>query len=217
MKYESRMEMKVNGKPVFAVIGGRQGNRCFLEFKQPAKKRSIRASWTMESVVQFGSRALPQGLPLTLSIDGKTPVTVHYRKGRLYPAKSKKPWTHRALKDWSDVFESLSAGAGAIPAFKPEPAMTATRDLEGYAGCVGSYASAGGGIGAAVGLVGGGPAGAGTGAAVGAAIGASFGVGACVDHLSDDSSNQSQNDDSSNNDDSSDDSEGSDDSGGDDN
>jgi hypothetical protein len=178
MSYQAMFEIKYDDKTTLIVRGGVDGGNCNLEFELPDSKKSIKAEWTKQDIVKFGTRDLPEGLPAKITIDKNHSKNVFYRNQRFYEAGQSQPWSASDLAPWGEIFSRMSRGAAILPDINFDRALIEARDIESWAGCVGSFAGAGGGIGAAVGSSGG-PAGAATGGAVGAAIGGSFGVGYC--------------------------------------
>jgi hypothetical protein len=179
MSYSSKFEINIDKKTMIVFRGGVEGDNCYLEWLLPAEKKSIKAEWNKKDIVKFGGRDLPEGLPLDLLINDRTPTTLFYRNKRLYEGGKSMPWSDPDLKVWGDIFSKMGSVSAVLPNVDYDTVMAETRDLESWAGCVASFAGAGGGIGAAIGSAAG-PAGAVSGGAYGGAIGGAFGVGYCT-------------------------------------
>ncbi len=179
MSYSSKFEINIDKKTIIVFRGSVEGNKCYLELLLPAQKKSIKAEWDKNDIVRFGGRDLSEGLPLHVLINDRTPIALFYRNKRLYEGGKSTPWSDPDLTVWGDIFSKMGRVSAVLPNVDYDTVMAGTKDLESWAGCVGSFAGAGGGIGAAIGSAGG-PAGAASGGAVGAAIGGAFGVGYCT-------------------------------------
>ncbi len=179
-KYSGVFEIKIDNKSVLINSGKVDGVKCDLEFELPDTKKSIKAEWSREDIVKFGTRELPNGLPLEITIDKTQSHKLHYKDKRLYEAGQSEPWSQLDTTAWWAVFSKMGRGATALADVNLDTILVETKDLQDWAGCVASFTGAGAGIGAAAGFAGGGLAGATTGGIAGSVFGGVFGAGYCT-------------------------------------